>query len=278
MPQGTRVLGRLKRPEYTGENRCLPCTVVNTIIAVGVSAVVGVGVSRVTSQIIGLGTGFVSFGFFLGLIVLRGYLIPGTPELTKRYFPKWLLALFGKRPAQPEVATDIDTEAELVDAGALGECRDGEDLCLTREFRDAWYEEIDRVEKRDSDRELLLDLLDLDEADVDFREYGAAFQAYVDGNAVGKWESKAAFLADLAAAAVLTERHARWGSLSVQARSQLLSGLRLFIDTCPACGGEPTFGTDTVESCCSTREVAAVSCPDCDARLFETPVDAVKAG
>jgi hypothetical protein len=50
----------------------------------------------------------------------------------------------------------------------------------------------------------------------------------------------------------------------------LLGALRLFIDRCPACGGQPAFGTETVESCCTSHDVAAVSCADCGVRLFES--------
>lgn len=94
----------------------------------------------------------------------------------------------------------------------------------------------------------------------------------VNGSVVGRWESEAAFLADVGAAEALGSRIDNWGELSVRERSQLLSGLRIFIDACPSCGSAPEFGTDTVESCCRTQEVAAVSCRDCGARLFESAV------
>jgi hypothetical protein len=126
--------------------------------------------------------------------------------------------------------------------------------------------------ERDASRERLLALLGLDDAEVTFTEHGAAFQAFADGTVVGRWESEAAYLADLGAARALERRYDRWNVLSVEARGQLLNGLRLFIDTCPACGGTPTFGTDTVESCCTTQEVAAVACEECNARLFESPM------
>jgi hypothetical protein len=75
------VLDRVRQPEYTGENRCMPCTATNVVIAVLLS--VGVGVLFPPA-------GVVVFALSLGAIWLRGYLVPGTPELTKRYFPDWL--------------------------------------------------------------------------------------------------------------------------------------------------------------------------------------------
>ncbi|MFC6726533.1 hypothetical protein ACFQE1_19625, partial [Halobium palmae] len=123
-------LERFRRPEYTGENRCLPCTVANTAIAGILTLVVGV-LSPVLSVVV--------LGLSLGAIWLRGYLVPGTPELTKRYFPDWLLRQFEKGPesgvaAAPRVeidpdAPEVDPEAELLAVGAVAEVDD--DLRIT---------------------------------------------------------------------------------------------------------------------------------------------------
>ncbi len=271
MTLGVESLDRFKQPEYTGENRCMACTAVNTVIGAVVAGGTGVVVASEVSVLAGTVAALGLFGLSLLLIYFRGYLVPKTPELTKQYFPPWLLALFGKEPAEP-VITAIDPERELMTAGALEECEDHEDLCLTDSFRSDWDGEIHRLRENGTDREQLLKLLDVDEQTVEFREHGSAFQAYVDGTSVGTWESEAAYIADLGAANALQTYHSNWDALGIEAKSQLLSGLRLFIEDCPACGGEPSFDTDTVESCCSRYEVAAVSCSDCDARLFETRV------
>jgi len=263
------ILERFKQPEYTGENRCPACTVVNLLIAGGASTGVGVGTGAALSTPAGVLAGLSVFGLSALLIYVRGYLVPKTPELTKTYFPPWLLALFGKEPVQPTINA-VDPERELVRAGALEECDDSDDLCLTDEFRADWDGEIDRLRTDGATREELLDLLEVDEQTVAFEEHGEAFQAFVDETPVGTWESEPAYIADLAAASVLVSSHPNWERLGVEAKSQLLSGLRLFLEDCPGCGGEPEFGTDTVESCCSKYDVAAVSCTDCGARLFET--------
>ncbi len=265
------VLTRFKQPEYTGENRCLPCTVVNVLIAVVLSIGVGAGLVTVSSPTVSVAIGSGIFLVSAAAIYFRGYLVPGTPELTKQYFPPWLLSLFGKGPNEGnEYDSDLDPEVALQEIGALEPCPEGDDLCLTEAFRVEWDDEINRVKAADVSRERLLDLLDIDQGTVEFKEFGDAFQATVDGRVVGKWESEAAFLADLGAANVLADRYRNWEEMPVEEQSQLLNGIRLFIDTCPECGGIPEFGTDTVESCCSTHQVAAVSCADCDARLFES--------
>ena len=265
-------LGWLRQPEYTGENRCMPCTAVNTIIAAILAGAVGAGGLIFSKPVVGVGAGTGLLAVSVAAIYFRGYLVPGTPALTKRYLPRRVLAWFGKAPEQATIDTDLDPEQALVGAGALEPCADRDDLCLADGFRGEWYDEIDRLESANAGRERLLDVLGLSEGSVDFEDHGEAFRARVDGNVVGRWESEAAFLADVAAAEKLDERITNWRALSVRERSQLLSGLRIFIDSCPSCGGEPEFGTDTVESCCSTHEVAAVSCDACGARLFESRV------
>lgn len=282
MAQTMGVLSRLKQPEYTGENRCMPCTVVNTVIAAVVSVVVAAVAWQLTAPTVAGGLGVAVFVASGAAIYFRGYLVPGTPELTKQYFPEWLLAAFGKAPEQPAAGVaraedagesssePLDPETALVSAGALEECQGGADLCLTDGFRSAWYDAIDELKAEDADRDRLLDLLEVEGTEVEVEEFGEAFRAMVDDRPAGTWQSEAAYLADLGAGTILAERYERWDDLAVGQRGRLLNGLRLFIDRCPTCDGTPDFGTETVESCCTTHEVAAVECEDCGARLFET--------
>lgn len=267
-----RLVATLREPAYTGENRCLPCTVVNTVIAFVLASVTAGVVLRVATPTLAVLAAAAVFLPSAGAIYLRGYLVPGTPELTKRYLPRPVLAAFGKAPggeAPPASgpSADFDVETELRAAGAIEPCADADDLCLTDPFGAAWRSAMDQVE---AERDRLLSALDIDPQAVEFVEHGDAFRATIDGTAVGRWESAAAFRADLAAASVLEAESERWVSLSVAQRGQLLSGLRLFLEVCPDCGTDLSFETETVESCCFAREVAAVSCDGCGARLFES--------
>lgn len=280
----TGTLRRWQDPEYTGANRCLPCTIVNSVIAVALAgAVGGAGIVWATATVAAVGAGLVLL-VSAASIYFKGYLVPGTPTLTKRYFPPWLLDAFGKAPqaganasatergpgATEEPPEEIDLEEVLVGAGALEPCQGGADLCLSDSFREAWHDQMDAVEDSDVGRERLPAILDIDAADVTVEDHGEAFRARVDGQYVGTWESRAAFVADIGAADVLSEWLDDWDEMPVAHRGQLLNGLRLFLVTCPDCGGDLAFGTDTVESCCTTREVAAVSCEACETRLFES--------
>jgi len=258
----------IRRPEYTGENRCIPCTVTNVVIAVAVAAALAAVSVPVAAGV---------FALSLVSIYLRGYLVPGTPTLTKRYFPDWLLRFFDKDPAtmrgsaDPSLADEeaFDPEAILLETGALEECEDVEDLCLSDSFAEAWEEGMARLDDDDTTRRDLAQMLDIDAEGLEFEEHGHAFVAMIDGRRIGQWESRPAFLADMAAARELRERYPSWTSFDIQRRSQLLSGLRLFIEDCPTCGGPVTLKEDTVESCCREIDVIAATCEDCGARLFE---------
>jgi hypothetical protein len=272
------VADRLRQPEYTGENRCIPCTVANVCIAVGLSGGVAAGVGvAVGTLAAGLAGGAVLVAS-LTAIYVRGYLVPGTPTLTKRYFPDRVLRLFDKHEetrasaegtADIDPTEEVDVEAWLVDHGLLTECENRDDLCLTDDLEAAWATELAAIRDGDLDRAVLANLLDVDRATLQFRDHGEAFVAMVGTDRVGQWESEAAFLADVAAARTLEDRTADWSRLSLGARGQILGGLRLFLERCPSCRGGLDFSEDTVESCCRTIDVVALRCRDCDARLFE---------
>jgi hypothetical protein len=251
-------LDRLRQPEYTGENRCLPCTVTN----VGIAAAASVGVGLVFPP-----AGVAVFAVALAAIWLRGYLIPGTPELTKRYFPDRLLALFGKTPEPgPAIAeTDLDPEETLLELGVIEPYED--DLRAAPEFADRWDAEIESV--RTNAAAGVAALLGLDETSVSFEARGNAYVVSDDGTEVARWPSRAALLADLAAIPVLRDRAGDWEELSRAEQGQLLAGLRVFLDSCPDCDGPLSFGQETVESCCRTAEVITYDCDDCGARVME---------
>jgi hypothetical protein len=155
---------------------------------------------------------------------------------------------------------------------ALEECRDGTDLCLVDEFRRVWFDEIDRIQA-ESAHEVLLSVVAVDDGSVTVESHGSNLQALVDGSFAGVWKSEAAFYADLGAASVLSDRLEGWDDVDPHGRHALLSGLRLFIDECPACGSVPELDRETVETCCAASDVMVIDCPDCGARLFETQAE-----
>ncbi|WP_335998638.1 hypothetical protein [Halorientalis halophila] len=280
------VLDRVRRPEYTGENRCVPCTAVNLVIAVGVSAAAVVAVRAATDGLaVAAGAGSVVLLCCVAAIALRGYLVPGTPTLTKRYFPDRVLAWFDKAETGTSSAgavgggeepAEIDVEATLVGADVLEEKPHG-DLGFTRSFAADLDAQVQRERDETADRAVVASIVGIDTDDLEFEEYGDAFVAYRGDEQVGRWESRAAFLADVAAGRVLPDYVDDWASVEPAVRGQLLAGLRLFVDRCPACEGEVRFGQEVVASCCRTVDVVAVTCDDCGDRLFEADAADVAA-
>ncbi len=194
----------VRRPEYTGDNRCLPCTVVNVLIATVLGAIVSKR-SKVGGAVV--------VAVSLASIYLRGYLVPGTPELTKRYLPPAVLRWFGKEPdvevatglgasppstdgdsrdvaesddsgssADPtsidgeeedgepddtdETAVPEDLEAYLSRAGILEPCEDRDDLCLSSAFEREWLEAIDEVLESGIDTELAVEAFGFDDPEA----------------------------------------------------------------------------------------------------------------
>jgi hypothetical protein len=261
----------VRRPEYTGENRCVPCTVTNVAIALVASAVLG---------LLWPPAGLALLAASLASIYLRGYLVPGTPELTKRYLPDRVLRLFDKDPRErlpadgdDVEAAELDAEAVLRAAGAIVDDDARDDVVLTPEFERAWFGRMDALDHTRTDADELADLLDVDADRLVLDRRGDAVVAYLDDRWIGQWESRAAFVADLAGARELEARYPAWSDLPLSHRSEVLGGLRLCLDRCPVCGGDVVVHQDVVESCCRSVDVVAATCESCDARLFEADYD-----
>ena len=254
----------VRQPEYTGENRCMPCTVTNTAI----TAVVSAGLWLLVTPIAAVA--FAVFG--LAAIALRGYLVPGTPWITKRYFPEWLLSLFGK--AEDPVAADapayegtVDPEEYLLERGIITETPDGQDLELTEGFWPEWDAEIQRA--ADDPASAVGDLLELEDPRIETPEQGAGCRVFDGEVRVAQWPSRAALLADLGAVSALRKQGIDVDEMEQADAGALLAGLRVFAESCPDCGGSLELGEDTVESCCRVADVFTYDCNDCSARVLE---------
>jgi hypothetical protein len=240
---------RLRRPEYTGENRCLPCTVVNVCIAAVVAAAVGLATPVGGVAVLAVG---------LTAIYFRGYLVPGTPTLTARYFPKRVLELFGKEPLLPDSLAPVEgTAVRATPEGGR----------LTRSFESAWNDRIDEMRAEGVDDADVATLLGVPEASGVKGDV-----AYVVDGALRQWLSESALIADAAAGAVLAEMgDERWAELDQEGRLAVLRALRAYLDRCPLCDGElDADETETIETCCTEAERVLMStCSACDTRLLE---------
>ncbi|MBX0288740.1 hypothetical protein EGH22_20630 [Halomicroarcula sp. F28] len=290
-----KLINSLKQEEYTGENRCKPCTVLNVVIAGVIGAAVAQK-SRISAALV--------LGLSVGLIYFRGYLIPGTPTMTKRYLPPVVLNWFGKKqtvdtasgfgkPNEDSIQTgrgshetdstnptgfaedskNIDMESYFIECQILEVCADETDLCPTPEFHNRWNDTVTRLDSKDIGTEAIVEAYDLDsnaEYDIEMKDKKLLLNR--DGRVKGQWPSKSALIADIFASEVLTEMDPEWGSRNAEEKGFILNGLRLFLPTCPD-GDSVTLTHDVVESCCTSRKVVAAVCENSDERLFEKPVN-----
>lgn len=293
------VLEAVRQPEHTGENRCPPCTVVNVLLA----AALGALVSR-RSKPAGAAVTAVS----IGLIYLRGYLVPGTPELTKRYLPPSVLRWFGKEP-DPGLAVGVDAEPAangerrsgptagddggaatvpedletyFLEAGILEPRESDGDLQLTGAFEAEWIDAIDSVLESGVDTGAVVGAFGFEDgpAAFDLEEKGNGAYALQYGSEsdegrrrnAGTWPSYAALVADIAASRRLGSWLEDWDAYGPEAKGRLPGGFRMFLETCPTAEGGVELTEETVTSCCSSETVVAVVCEETGDRLFEHPL------
>lgn len=252
-----------QKSEHTGGDRCWPCTVVN----LGIAAVLSLTLVPLSPALAG------SFLIAAALVIAYvGYLVPGTPTLTRRYLPERILARFGKASPDPaRTRTDGGFGPDrLVDLGVL-EAHDDGTLSLSQPFADDWGGEIEALRNdQDAQRTALSDLLGIDPDDVAVEPIdstGALSVRLADGS-VSQWISRAALIADGAAGRALSSLHPAWTDLSVQERHELLVGLRQFRDRCPACGGAVESRLEDTATCCWTSAAVTARCEDCGDRLY----------
>lgn len=275
------ILDSIKQPEYTGENRCVPCTIVNVVIAVVVSALIAV----ITP---GLGAGFLLIA--LVLIYTRGYLVPGTPELTKRYLPERIHRRFDHHPAAEETVEveeederevrssvlereryfrehRIDPEAYLLEHGVIEEHDELDDILLTADFLERLDDHMDRLDITEVDLAAIGALFD--ETAENVEDQGRDYPAYQVGIKIHKWPSETALLSDLAGEQAMVAIADDWLDVPLKQRVSIRETFRFLRRDCAACGGEIVFTDDLVESCCGTWEVVAVRCADCGEHFVE---------
>jgi len=287
---------RFRRPEYTGENRCLACTVLNVGVAATGSVLVALWVTVAGFPAVATGLAAGLFTLSLASVWLRGYLVPKTPTLA-RSLPGPVREAFGK-PVSPvprgvdrrlgsgEVPPDggrpngsdktaVDVQRRLSEWGATergGESSDGNER-LTERFRERWRTSLDAVHAaREADGtdglSAYLAGLGIDDGELRLADSGPAVVATVDGRRVGRWESRAALAADLAAADALADADG-WASLSPSERGRLCERLRTLRERCPACLDALVTERRSV-GCCSDRSLVEKRCETCDHRIAAT--------
>jgi hypothetical protein len=255
-----REIERLHRAEYTGENRCWPCTVLNVALVL----LVGLVTSRRNRPL-----GVLAVALGCALVSLRGYVVPGTPRFAPRLVDPLPVDFGYTIPEGVEsgsLAADIDPETlmeSLAEAGVLivGE----ETLYLEETFRDDW--EARMVELGELPGSELADraaAASHEDVDGQFHDERVLLAGSRD-----VWLSPAIAIAETAAVETLGE----W-DVPEELRAPAAEPLRTFLRVCPVCSGE--VRETTLRNCCGGPggtqrfpERPVLACEACDTVVFE---------
>ena len=258
------LLDAVRRPEYTGERRCWPCTTVNAaLVALASAATVAVSVPAAV-VVAALG----SAG-----IALRGYVVPYTPRFAPRIAAVLPGDLFHDEPGPSDsLGAAADGEgvlAALTDAGVV--VPEGETLFLNDDFRATWREEVAALREMDDDA--LAAAID----DAAVRTAGARVDRRRGRPTVvleadtGRTIDQRRLSYPVALAEAGAARALHGGIADPELRAAAAEPLRTFLEECPACGGDVVETTEA--NCCGgpsnpregPRDVLA--CADCGERL-----------
>lgn len=296
-------LDALRRPAYTGENRCWPCAAVNLLLVAVVAAIAG-SLRAPLAPVVLLGGGL--------LVYLRGYVVPGTPRFAPRLVDPLPVDVGPEKPVgsdsiadgvdpansgtpvnggespdeedspgeedsaeasapmDPEASATMDPEAVIATLSGAGVLvADGDDLSPTDAYRESF-------EAR------MADLRSLTETELAERAAAAAAgapTAEVHGDRillVGDRDvrlSRAVAIAETAAVETLAGF-----DVPPAVRTAAAEPLRTLVRTCPVCGGD--VSETTLRLCCGgpggthkRPDRPVLACESCDTVVFEFEAD-----
>lgn len=260
------VLETLRRPEYTGTNRCWPCTAVNAL-ALGVVTFV----IALRNPLMGLGV--LSLG---GIgILLRGYVVPYTPTFAPRLIEsvpggdRLFSTHVESRPAGGIGDENASGEAVLSALSEEGVLVGDEALSLSDDVASDWHESMRELANSSTD-DLATAVREASTTPVQTRlveDDGSAWIVLTDeaeSLASETWLSRPVAIADVAAVRILTDH-----DIDPQTASNAAAPLRLFLEACPDCGGD--LVETTGEDCCGgfgpSGPTPVLACADCAQRL-----------
>lgn len=270
------LLDAVRRPEYTGDRRCWPCTAANALL-LGVGAAAVAAVWRPLAALVVAGVGAV-------LLWLRGYLVPYTPAFAPRLTAALGLGeLFHADASGPPDAPDTpdapgslggdDTDGEaLLDALLAADVLEADErgVGLAPGFAAEWHEEM--ADLRELDTPALAEAAAAVAPAPEVRAETADGREWVvlsEGERVldEAWLPRAVAVAEVAAVRALD------GRLGAERRPAAAGTLRMFLEACPDCG--TALEESSTAACCGgftdpTGEPdETLVCPNCRVQLFE---------
>lgn len=250
----------IRRPEYTGSRRCWPCTVLNTGLVIGA----GWALARRNGL-----AGVLLTAVGLGLVSVRGYVVPGTPRFAPLLVEPLPVEMGHDAVESDSIASVEDPERILEELAGAGILRVEDDaLFLDRSFREAWRERVEEL-RGVTEAELTDRAVAASPADVDGQRHGDRILLAGESDT---WLRPAVAVAETAAIETLAEF-----GVDQPLRARAAAPLRTFLRTCPACGGE--VRETTLKRCCGGPgsvyghpERPVLACADCETVVctFET--------
>ncbi len=252
----SRLLSAARNDAYVGQNRCWPCTAVN--LGLTVSGAIATGLIH---PLLGGGVGMVG----VGATWLRGYVIPGTPQITARVLPAPVLRFL--RKAQPSVSVPSTEPLQwLLERDVVTRTDDA--FTLTQQYHRARRNSLAELQGTSVDRLAQSAVGDrsITLEDEPSNRTAGGIQATVDETPVS-WVSRLALHADAVSVRALHAVHAELRTQSVTSWRRILLVLRGTYAACPACG----TSLQTIErpGCCGTDVISAIRCPACNQAILE---------
>lgn len=255
----------LGNPAYTGEQRCIACTVSNVVIlsvAVGILAAV---VRPALAIVVGL-AGVVA-------IWLRGYVVPFTPEFAPRLVD-WLPipgAWFDSRSEPSSLADSTTISGEVIVERLAGNgvlVVEGDDLLLAAAFDARWREAMDSL--ADDPPDALARKATAVSGDGEVSVVRSNGQTWLSVDGRHTLLARPVAVAELAAVRAL-EPEIGDGSMRLAAAGPL----RQFLTVCPVC--ESDLETASAVDCCGghanprSEPAERRVCSTCDRELWRAP-------
>ncbi|MFC4987175.1 hypothetical protein [Saliphagus infecundisoli] len=246
------ALDGLRRPEFTGDARCWPCTVLNgTILWMAVTVVAMAGRLRLAAAL-----GIVG----IAAIWLRGYLVPYTP----RFAPRLAAVL----PGDPfDHAREVGSLADVVDVGderaaaILDEAL--ESGRLAPDARRAWREAAARYRELEVP-DLAARVSDRVPAEARAERRWGTDYVVLDAPDGQTLCPRPVAVADLAAADAL---EAAAGPAGERERLAAADPFRALLESCPLCGDtlaiarSPCCGAAPPGTATDERQLVCEACP-----------------
>jgi hypothetical protein len=260
-----------RSPEYTGSNRCWPCTVFNMVVLGFITTSIGYVVRPLVAVPLAVVGG--------AIVWLRGYLFPGTPSIGAYVAARFPLEV----PHSERVASTPDPMSKnnidpvllinsLIDHGVVYEYDD--ELQLAPAFREQWREEICDIRKLSNDAlaSNLVDALPWVSRREIIKHEEQAWIVLSDGSQrveEDAWLTVISATAELAAVRALGNYAP---GMHHERRIVAAPPLQSLLERCPVC--ETPIEETAVDACCGsphrTASERVLACPECDETVTDT--------